>query len=239
MNLGLIALLTILCAAAISSVKAKKLTPVAAFTGWLIAVLVYQATGYAGVTMMATFFILATIATSMGFRVKQNLGVAERDKGRRTAGQVFANAGVAGLISIISYLDKSRTELYTLMISASLASATADTLSSELGNVYGQKFYNIVSLKKDKRGLDGVVSLEGTLIGIAGSTVVAFVNAIFSGFNISNLLIIVAGTIGNLSDSYLGATLERKGLINNNTVNFLNTLFAAITALILFVVSSI
>ncbi len=237
MNSSYLLILIIITLAAIASVKAKKLTAVAAITGWLIAMLVFAGTGYAGVIMMAVFFVLATIATSIGLRVKQRLGVAERDKGRRTAGQVFANAGVAGLISLLIYLNPANTTLYIVMVSASLASATADTLSSELGNVYGRKFYNIVSFKKDKRGLDGVVSLEGTLTGIAGSAVIATIYALYFGLNIYVLHIIISGTIGNLSDSYLGATLERKEVLNNNAVNFLNTFIAAIAALILYSIS--
>jgi uncharacterized membrane protein len=47
-----------------------------------------------------------------------------------------------------------------------------------------------------------------------------------SGF----LIIILAGTMGNLSDSILGALLERKQLLTNNGVNSLNTFIAALFA---------
>jgi len=36
-----------------------------------------------------------------------------------------------------------------------------------------------------------------------------------------------AGIAGTFADSLLGGTLERRGLIGNNTVNFLSTLVAA------------
>jgi uncharacterized membrane protein len=42
--------------------------------------------------------------------------------------------------------------------------------------------------------------------------------------------LLVAGTAGNLADSVLGATLERRGVLDNNTVNFLNTLTGALVA---------
>jgi uncharacterized membrane protein len=42
----------------------------------------------------------------------------------------------------------------------------------------------------------------------------------------------VAAFTGMISDSYLGATLEWRGLLNNNTVNFLGTLTAVCVVVI-------
>jgi uncharacterized protein (TIGR00297 family) len=225
----------ILSIAAIASVKTQKLTFGGGLTGWVCAVLVFIGAGYTGVAMMAAFFIMATVATSFGLAEKQHLGIAEKDRGRRTAGQVIANAGVAALLGLLIWLFPQKALLFQLMIAASLASATADTLSSELGNAYGTNFFHILTFKKDRRGLDGVVSAEGTFFGAIGSAVIAVIHGSGYGWNWHYLLIIIiAGTIGNLTDSVLGGTVERKGLVNNNTVNFLNTATAALTALLLF-----
>ena len=91
-----------------------------------------------------------------------------------------------------------------------------------------------MTFKKDIRGLNGVISFKGTIIGIAGSSLIALIYSAGAGFTIHFLWIVIAGTIGNLTDSVLGATLERKHILNNDAVNFLNTLAGAIIGLLLY-----
>jgi hypothetical protein len=59
--------------------------------------------------------------------------------------------------------------------------------------------------------------------GIFGSLIVGIIHSIAYDLDFSLLVITVAGIAGNLSDSLLGALFERKGLLGNNAVNFLNT----------------
>lgn len=215
------------------SVLFKKLTRLATLTGGVVAWFIFIGAGYTGIIMLAAFFILGSVATTWKINLKQRLGFAEKNKGKRTTGQVLANGGVAAITGLLVLLYPAYKNIFIVVMAASLASATADTLSSELGTVYGKKFYNVISFKKDTKGLDGVISVEGTAIGIIGSTIIAVIYSIGFEWNKNFLLIIVAGTIGNITDSVLGALLERKNYLSNNLVNFLNTLFAAIVALML------
>jgi len=233
MLLNYLIIVVIISAAAFISVKAGKLTVVAAITGWLTGLLIFAGAGYAGAGMLAAFFVLGTGATSWGMSVKQKLGLAEKNKGKRTAGQVIANAGAATILAILLFFYPAKSGVFILMIAAAFSSATADTFSSEMGNIYGRNFYNIITFKKDTRGLNGVISFEGTVIGVLGSSVIAAVYALFFGLTVHFLLIIVAGTAGNFADSLSGATLERKGHLNNNQVNFLNTAIASLAVLFL------
>ena len=221
--------LLILIAIIIISVRAEKLTLAGALTGGAIAILIFMGAGYTGICMLAAFFILGTLATIWRKKEKQQFKSAT-DHTKRNSGQVLANGGVAAIAGALAWYIPSQTELLRIMMAASLASAMADTLSSELGMVYGRRFYNIITFKKDERGLDGVISIEGTLIGLAGSAIIAIVYTLGFGWNNSFLIILIAGTIGNLTDSVLGALLERKHYLNNDAVNFLNTLIAALAA---------
>jgi uncharacterized protein (TIGR00297 family) len=201
----------------------KKLTLAGAITGALVGLLIYKGSGFTGLTMLALFFIAGSWATGWQLNKKVGIGTAEQHKGQRTAGQVLANGGVAALLGAVGWYLPDHTSIIILMIAGSFAAATADTLSSELGTVYGRRFFNILTFKKDTRGLDGVVSIEGTLIGLVGASMIAVVYAISFGWDIAVCWILLAGFTGNLVDSVLGALLERKGLIGNNVVNFLNT----------------
>jgi uncharacterized protein (TIGR00297 family) len=205
------------------SVKARKLTTAAAITGGLTGLLVFLGAGFTGIAQMGTFFLLGTTASSVGLAYKVRLGLAEANKGRRHAGQVLANAGAPALLGLLSLLLPRTDTLFPFLIACAFASACADTLSSELGNLYGRRFYNILTFKRESRGPDGVVSLEGTLCGAGGSALIAGIYALGYGGNVDMLWIIIAGTAGNLTDSVLGATLERKAVLGNDAVNFLNT----------------
>ena len=216
------------------SVKAGKLDIAGALTGGLLGFLIFMGAGFTGIAMVGAFFILGTAATSWKMKIKQQLRIAEKQSGRRKASQVVANAGVAALLGLLTIFFPENRSLFCVMMAASLSSATADTLSSELGNVYGRRYYNIANFRKDQRGLDGVVSMEGTLFGIAGSVVIALIYALGFTWSINMLVIIFAGTIGNILDSVLGATLQRKHFVNNDAVNFLNTAVAALIAWPLF-----
>jgi len=213
------------------SILAKKLTVPAACTGAILACLIYFATGYTGVAMMTTFFILGAAATSWQQGKKREAATLAESKNGRSAFQVLANAGAAGIVAVVILCYPSLHHLMLPAMAAAFASATADTLSSELGMLYGRRFFNIISFQADRCGMDGVVSLEGTLTGVLGSCAIAAIDAVGYGWNMNFCFIIIAGTVGNLTDSILGALLERKGIIGNNMVNFLNTFTAALVFL--------
>jgi uncharacterized protein (TIGR00297 family) len=216
------------------SVFLRKLTPVGALTGGALALFIYLGAGFTGIALMTVFFILGTLATSHRIQVKQALKAAEKSGGRRDAVQVLSNAGIPAVFGLLAFTFPQQAETFRLLLATAFSSATADTLSSELGTVYGKKFYNIITFKPDRRGLDGVVSIEGTLFGILGSVMISFIYCLGYGGSLAFLWIIIGGTIGNIADSLLGATLQRRRLLNNNGVNLLNTLLAALAALLLF-----
>jgi len=213
------------------TINTGKLTVTASLAAGLVGFTTFLGTYYMGITLLGVFFLLGTLATSHKKELKPRMHATDQQPEKRNAGQVFANGGVAIISGILAIIDVEHRELYKLLLAASLASASADTLSSELGMVYGRCFYNVLSFRPEEKGLDGVVSIEGTLIGVAGAAVAGTIYYLFSKDIVGGAIVLVAGILGNLADSVLGAVWERKHYIGNNMVNFLNTLFAALIAL--------
>ena len=221
---------------------ARAATPMAAATGGIlmtVMVLMSVANGggiwpHSALPPLLALFLLTFAATRFGRGKKQAMGMAEE---RRRASQVAANLGIAGLIGAgalaISLSGCPSPAFCAAMLTAALAEATADTVSSELGEVLGGNPYLITTLRRVAPGTDGAISLAGTFSGILAAAVIVLVATQTIGLSSPMAIAAAAGAIGGLFfDSFLGATLERSWL-NNDAVNFLSTLVAALLTLLL------
>ncbi len=178
---------------------------------------------------LITVFALAWITTRLGYARKQKLGTAERREGRK-ASQVLANLGVATGCAAASIVSHNRA-LFLLAMAAALSEAAADTVSSEVGQAFREQARLVTTWRAVPAGTDGGVSLIGSAAGIAAAGVVSAV-CLFGGLLPLRWLAISIGAavLGMIADSFLGAGLERRGLVNNDLVNFLGTLTAAAAA---------
>jgi uncharacterized protein (TIGR00297 family) len=167
--------------------------------------------------LLLAVFAVTLAATRLGGRRKQQLRAAEA-AGGRSASQVIANLGVAGLIAAVAPAG------WTVLAVAALAEAAADTSSSEIGLAFSGKTILITNWKPVRPGVDGGITLHGTAAAllVAGSIALT---ARFTGLvSAGNAAIITcAGFLGTLIDSLLGALAERRGWLNNDLVNLLST----------------
>ena len=214
-------------------------TPAGAITGGIIAAALYLAApGWrTALWPLVALLLLTLAATHFGRTSKEKLGVAEDRRGR-TASQVAANLGVAALAAIALRLSGTFTASHIsfmksmpLALAAALAEAAADTLSSEFGEVLGSEPRLITNFSIVPAGTDGAISIAGTIAGLGGAAVVTVAAAIAFTFTLPQAwIVMLAAVAGLFIDSLLGALVERRGWLNNDAVNFLSTLSAAVLA---------
>jgi uncharacterized protein (TIGR00297 family) len=223
-------------------------TPAAAVTGFLLTSCLYLRTVgqpdgswfHTALLSGLALFVLAFVATRFRRSQKEQTGLAESRRGRG-ASQVAANMGAAAIaatavpppiLSALSARGWTFTEpiLFTPLVAA-LAEAAADTVSSEVGQAIGGFPWLITTLRRVPPGTDGAISLSGTLAGLLAAAVVVLSAIPTLRLDLRQAAIAwFAAIAGLFADSLIGATLERRGWLNNDAVNFLSTAIAGLLA---------
>jgi uncharacterized protein (TIGR00297 family) len=201
-------------------------------TGVLLALFAIVLGGYGWFALLITFFGLGGLSTKYRYEEKLDRDIAEENDGARGSGNVLANAAV-GLVAVLAFAASDAAglppELFRLAFAGSVATAMADTLSSELGGLYDDPRL-VTTLRPVPPGTDGAITLQGEVAGLVGAGIIAGIAAIFFGLGpLPTLLVVAAGFVGMTVDSLLGATLEG-GRLGNGGVNLLATLAGAVTA---------
>ncbi|MEM6456069.1 MAG: TIGR00297 family protein [Acidobacteriota bacterium] len=203
--------------------------------GWLIGTTIFTFLGWSGYLVLLAFFVGGTAATKLGYQRKAKAKLAQEGGGRRGAKHALANTLAPAIAAVFAATAASPLLdvglLYRLGFVAAFATALGDTLGSEIGQLYGRRTFLITTLKPVPRGTEGAVSLEGTLAGLAGSLAVAALGAALGLYGAMGVAIVtVAAFLGTTLESLIGATLEARGWLDNEAVNFLNTLTGALLA---------
>jgi uncharacterized protein (TIGR00297 family) len=208
----------------------RGVTPFGALAGTFAGFVIYISLGWGGFVTLIVVFVVTLLCTRVGRVRKQQLGLAESSRGRNAA-QVLANVAAAAVFAALSL----RQNWFAVASVAAMAEAAADTSQSEIGEIAASRAWLITNFRAVPPGTDGGVTLPGLLAGAIAASVVAsaarythVISPAFAG------VAAVSGFLATTVDSLLGATLERRGWLNNNGVNFVSTIGAgAIAAAIL------
>jgi uncharacterized protein (TIGR00297 family) len=168
------------------------------------------------------FLLLGLISTKYKHQYKKDIGVYE---GTRSLKNVISNGIVPFVMAAFGN--------YGGFI-GSIATATADTLASEVGVVEQPRL--ITTFKKVPPGTDGGISIVGTAAGIIGAGIIgvsAYILGIFPDPFVTLKVSIIAGTVGCFVDSILGAVLEQRNYISNEYVNLIATITGAALGIIM------
>ncbi|MEX2271611.1 MAG: DUF92 domain-containing protein [Vicinamibacterales bacterium] len=211
---------------------ARTVTLPGAVAGFVIGVTVWVSAGWQGWVLLMAAFATAVVTTRLGSKRKALLGIGEERGGRRGAGNAIANTGLAAWLAALAALSAYRDAAMAAFVAALVAGAS-DTVASEIGKAYGRRTWLVTTLKRVPPGMSGAVSSEGTAAGATSAIVLAVIAASLG--LIPALLVMpiaAAAVVAGLIESVLGSTLEPRGLLNNDLLNFVTTSAAAVLAVV-------
>jgi len=219
-------------AIALAAFVARSIDALGALSAVVIGSAITAGLGLAGLSLMIAFFVLGTVATKLGYRTKAARGIAQEKGGARGWQNAWANGGVPAALAVLAGMaPPGPRDVLAIAYAASVATAAADTCSSEIGKAYGRRTFLITTLRPVPPGTEGAVSLEGTLGGLLGALLVGAVGVVSGLFGWpSAVLVTAAGLVGSLAESVLGTVAERRGWMSNDMLNAANTVIGALAA---------
>ncbi|XP_061715949.1 transmembrane protein 19 [Cydia pomonella] len=185
-----------------------------------------------------TFFVTSSKATKFRPHLKRKIEEDFKEGGQRNWIQVLCNGGMATQLGIlylmdvgasekpIDFLNYYRASWLSMGILGVFSCCNGDTWASELGTVLAKSEpFLITSLKRVPPGTNGGVTIIGTLFSIVGGTIIGISQYLAMLYFTDKaswenappqwpviLFGALAGFLGSLIDSLMGATLQYSGL---------------------------
>lgn len=201
----------------------------------LFGVVIIISSGFSWFFILLAFFILGGVFTRYKYSYKLARGIAQGKGGVRGYKNVFSNSLAALSLSVAYGVFPSHGEYLLAAFLGSVATATGDTLASEIGETYRGEPRMITTFKKVPSGTDGGISSLGEGAALFGVGVIAILAFIFIQPDINLVTAVVAGGfIGTNIDSVFGATFQQKGYLSNNGVNLFATISGALISGIIY-----
>jgi len=191
--------------------RARSLDRSGAVAALLVGTVIFGLGGLRWAILLLTFFITSSALSRTFKNRKREANEKYAKGGQRDAGQVLGNGGIATLFAALHVFFPEAAWPW-LGFAASLAAVNADTWATELGVLNPTSPRLITDLRKVvEKGTSGGVSWVGTLASFAGAGLIGLEAALLgsSGANwFWFVLVAVAGLLGSLFDSLLGATVQ-------------------------------
>lgn len=169
------------------------LTPAGTITAVLVGAAVWWGLGWTGLVPLFAFLLSGSLLTRL----------ATGRSASRTTWQVLANGGVAAIAALLSQWPAT---------AGALAAAAADTWATEIGACSRSLPRSITTGAQVPRGRSGGITSLGTTGGVLGALTLAGISWLVApAFELGvrgAVVATVAGIIGMLSDSLLGATAQ-------------------------------
>jgi uncharacterized protein (TIGR00297 family) len=225
----------------------------------IMGTIVYGFGGWQAAVILLVFFLSSSLLDRLLRPLGRRPAGAYAKGGQRDAGQVLGNGLVAAVFAVLTHVIPGAAWPW-IGFAGSIAAVNADTWATELGILSRRAPRLITRLRQSvEPGTSGGVSVEGTVAGLLGATLVGAFAALLTPAGLGLFFpTCAAGLAGSLFDSYLGATVQclyvctKEGVeteqhpihrcgsptvhsrgwtwLNNDLVNFGCAVFGALTA---------
>lgn len=235
----------IVAAIGVYTFRKGMLNAAGAFTAFAMGALIVLATNVFWLVLLFSLLAMGSAATRFRYAEKSKLKVAEKNQGVRKTRNVLANGLVPTIAAVLAPFLAGPLGPFPAAMAfvCAVAAAAADTLASEFGSL-AKRVILITTFRAVPPGTDGGVSLAGQAAALAGGAIVGALGAVVMtlltpaplGIPLSAAVLwipVVAGFVGCQVDSILGATLEGKGFLNKEEVNFFGIAAGSATGVVL------
>ncbi|MDP8224870.1 MAG: DUF92 domain-containing protein [Candidatus Lernaella stagnicola] len=217
--------------------------------GVVVGTSVYAAFSWAGLVLLLSYYIFADVSKRLAMDVlkRKSKAIAEGKEGALNFGAVLLPSAIPLLAAwVMIFSTKAPHQFLSLLaFVASLTTSLGDLVSTELGQAYGKRTYQLITLERVRAGTRGGVSLEGSLYGAV--TIILYVGFAFglfhaAGFNVDAhdllfgakavLILIFAAVLANHIESVVSGILGQfQRRPNKRALNFLGGVVGALLTL--------
>ena len=193
------------------------LTPSGALGAVVVGTLVFASGGLAWAVLLIAFFATSSALSYYKAHVKAPLAEKFQKGHRRDLGQVLANGGWGALLALVHAFAPH--PILFVAFAGAMATVNADTWATELGVLSKTPPRLITTGRLVPVGTSGGITPLGTLIAFLGALTIGvlalLLSSVFrpfvfrpSSFVLYLAVIPLAGLVGSLFDSLLGATVQ-------------------------------
>jgi uncharacterized protein (TIGR00297 family) len=215
-------LIGFLLSAAIACVayRRRSLSRSGAIGALLVGTLTFGIGGLTWAMVVVAFFVSSSVLTHYHADTKRHGAIDLAKGGPRDFAQVVANGGVAVGLAVLQWSLPSASHLIFAAFIGAMATVTADTWATEIGMLSQTPPRLITNGQVARAGESGGVTLLGCVASATGALCIGSVAALGElivswwgggtppmGLGLP-CVAFVAGLIGSVSDSWLGATAQ-------------------------------
>ena len=214
--------------------------PIMTKQGWISAgilgTILWFCLSWQGWTSVVIYLLLGSLVTKVGYKFKNDIGIAEKRGGKRGPENVWGSAATGMFFAILIKLNIADLSILKIGFASSFSAKLSDTFGSEIGKRYGKNTFLITSFKRVKKGTEGGISLEGTLASLSGAIIMSSI--MFSlgiiSTNMQFFIVSVCGFIATLFESFIGAQYQERFNFSNELVNSIQTSFSSLIGILIY-----